>query len=134
LVVLTQDTDSGGVRILVAIAAGGMAAALTAACDIDLARERTCSDGYVPAYQVRSPEVGGTCVTEDKKPSPRWATFPPGLVPEYFDQIITCPDDGQCHDGPLAIHCPKTFPREPCTIAGHELPLPPPRQRAGSGH
>src|SRR5262245_49472084 len=120
------------VRIRVAIATAGMVAPLSAACSFDLARERTCSDGQVPAYQVRSPEVGGTCVADDRKPPPGWATYPPGLVPEYFDDIVTCPDDGLCHDGPLAIHCPKSFPRDPCTIAGHELPLPTQRQGAGT--
>ena len=122
------------VKIRVAIAAVGTMASLAAACSLDLARERTCGDGQVPAYQVRSPDVGGTCVADDKKPPPGWATYPPGLVPEYFDDIVTCPDDEPCHDGPLAIHCPKSFPRDPCTIAGHELPLPTPRQGAGRGH
>jgi hypothetical protein len=64
----------------VTVAAAGLVVSFSAACD--LGRERTCSDGQVPAYQVDAPDVGGTCVAEDKKPPPRLATYPPGLVPE----------------------------------------------------
>jgi hypothetical protein len=51
-------------------------------------------------------------------------TYPPDLEPEYVDEIITCPD-GDCQPGPLAIDCPVTYPDEPCTIAGRDLPIPP---------
>jgi hypothetical protein len=89
----------------------------------DSFRERVCSDGEYPVWSVRFPESGGACVAEGKQPMPGYARYPAGLVPEYEDQIVTCPD-GKCKDGPLAIKCPKAYPSKPCKIAGTRLPLP----------
>jgi hypothetical protein len=89
----------------------------------DALRERVCADGEYPVWSVRSPESGGACVAEGKEPMRGYAEYPAGLVPEYFDEIVTCPD-GKCKGGPLAIECPNAFPAKPCTIAGRHLPLP----------
>ena len=94
----------------------------------DAFRDRVCSDGDYPVWSVRAPETGGTCVTEGKKPPPGYATYPPGLVPEYVEDTVVCPD-GKCVDGPLAINCPHTYPADPCRIAGRELHQPAPDAR-----
>jgi len=102
------------------LAVTAVAAAL-AGCDPF--RERTCSAGEYPVWSVQFPESGGACVSEGKEPMRGYARYPTGLVPEFEDQIVTCPA-GKCKDGPLAIKCPKGYPSEPCTIAGKRLPPP----------
>jgi hypothetical protein len=71
---------------------------------------------------VRFPEGGGACVRNGQEPMPGYARYPAGLVPEYFDEIVACPN-GKCEAGPLAIECPDSFPKTPCSIAGRRLPL-----------
>lgn len=100
-----------------------MAGVVAALAGCDPLRERVCSAGEYPVWSVRFPESGGACAPEGKEPMRGYARYPAGLVPEYFDEIVTCPD-GKCQDGPLAIKCPEGFPNEPCTIAGRRLPLP----------
>jgi hypothetical protein len=87
-------------------------------------RERMCVAGEYPVWSVRYPETGGACVPEGDQPPPGYATYPPGLVPEYFDEVVTCSPTGKCVEGPLAIKCPHTYPAEPCRIAGRSLPSP----------
>ena len=90
-------------------------------------RERVCSEGEYPVWSVTYPETGRACVPSGERPGRGYATYPPGLVPEYTDDEIVCSPDGDCKNGPLAITCPRSFPADPCAIAGRELPLPPQR-------
>jgi hypothetical protein len=76
--------------------------------------EAVCSEGEYPAYSEKFPETGGYCVPDGEQPDKGFAAYPEGLVPEYVSE----------QNGPLAITCPKSYPAEPCTIAGQELPLP----------
>lgn len=94
-----------------------------AACAGD--RERVCSAGEYPVWSVKYPDTGGACVPNGQGPGRGYATYPPGLVPEYTEDQIVCSPGGECKDGPLAITCPRTFPVDACSIAGRELPLPP---------
>lgn len=73
-----------------------------------------CSEGEYPAYSQKFPETGGYCVRDGEQPDKGYAAYPKGLVPEYVSE----------ETGPLAIKCPASYPVEPCTVAGHELPLP----------
>ena len=93
-------------------------------------RERVCSEGEYPVWSVKYPETGRACVPHGEDPGRGYATYPPGLVPKYTDDEIVCSPDGDCENGPLAIICPRTFPADPCSIAGRELPLPPPQRNA----
>lgn len=111
-----------GARLGLVLLAAALAAGPLTGCEPF--RERACSDGAYPVWSLEFPETGGACVTDGEEPPRGYATYPPGLVPEYEDEIIDCPN-GDCQNGPLAITCPGTFPTEPCTIAGQELPLPP---------
>jgi hypothetical protein len=90
-------------------------------------RERVCSEGEYPVWSVKYPETGRACVPSGERPARGYATYPPGLVPEYTDDEIVCSPDGDCKNGSLAITCPRSFPADPCSIAGRELPLPPQR-------
>jgi hypothetical protein len=108
-----------------ALAGAGLAAVFSTACSLEQDHEPTCAEGEYPVYAWRHPEGGGgTCVADGEPPPPRFTAYPPGLVPEYEEDILICPDNGKCRDGPLVIHCPESYPREPCTIAGEELPIP----------
>jgi hypothetical protein len=90
-------------------------------------REATCSEDEYPVWSVKFPESGGACVPNGQEPMRGYATYPPGLVPEYEADIIDCDSGGKCRDGPLAITCPRNYPVKPCTIDGEKLV--PPRGR-----
>jgi len=119
----TEDFNMMVTRVVgfMRLAAGLIGSLLTACAST---RERTCSAGEYPVWSVRYPETGGACVPEGDQPPPRYATYPPGLVPQYEDETITCSPAGKCVDGPLAIQCPDTYPADPCRIAGRSLPSP----------
>lgn len=89
-----------------------------------IARERVCSEAEYPVWSVKYPETGGACVPKGEHPPSGYATYPPGLVPHYEEDILTCNDAGKCNDGPLAIKYPHDYPKRPCEIAGR--PLSPP--------
>ena len=74
-------------------------------------------------YSTGAPDIGGTCVNDDLEPGHGFATYPPGLVPEYFDDTIDC-SKKDCGPGPLGITCPHNYPKAPCMIGDHALPLP----------
>lgn len=119
-------TRAGGFMLL----AAGLIGSLLTACAFT--RERMCGSGEYPVWSVRYPETGGACVPEGGQPPPGYATYPPGLVPEYFDEVITCSPAGKCVGGPLAIKCPYTYPAEPCRIAGRDLPSPSASRKTGN--
>ena len=87
-------------------------------------REPVCSDDQYPVWSVKFPETGGACVPDGEEPMRGYATYPPGLVPEYVSDITRC-QDGKCTEGPLAIKCPPNYPKDPCLIAGQTLPTDP---------
>lgn len=113
-----------------------MATALAIACAAVLLsacggfQERVCSEGEYPVWSVEHPETGRACVPDGQEPTPGYAPYPPGLVPEYVEDVVNC-QEGACDDGRLAIECPDTYPDDPCTIAGRDLPHPAPQRGDG---
>jgi len=91
------------------------------ACDFEI-REAMCADGDYPVWSTKFPESGGACVADGAQPPQGYAKYPDGLAPVYFDQVTECDDQGRCENGPLAIVCPKTWPKAPCKIGDVTLP------------